>query len=99
VSAPPSELQLVDVTESRAGEILEVSGSVANNTQKAITRVRIKAVFMDAEGRTVSSSEQAIAGGAVLSAGEKASFKIKSPPSLDIVRYRLSVSGDQVVQD
>jgi hypothetical protein len=94
-SSPPSELQLVDVSGSRVGKAVHISGSVANNTKNAINRVRIKAVFLDAEGAEVASGEYPVAGAGRLGGGERAPFEITSPEDVEIVRWRLTVLGEQ----
>lgn len=95
VSAPLSELQLVDVAESRAGSAVHISGHIANNTNKGIINVRVRAEFLDANGGLISSREYSVGGGTRLDAGESASFEIASPPNPHIAKYRLTALGDQ----
>jgi uncharacterized protein YfaS (alpha-2-macroglobulin family) len=88
----------VDVTESRAGDMVHVSGRVANNTNKGIVNVRVRAVFLDANGQVIASSEYAVEGGARLDAGETGAFEMTSPSNARIARYRLTALADQAGQ-
>ena len=85
----------MDISESRAGSTVRVLGHIANNTNKGIINVRVRAEFLDADGGLISSREYSVGGGARLEAGEKESFEITSPSNPRISKYRLTALGDQ----
>lgn len=95
-SAPASELQMVDVTASHDGDSVRLVGRVVNNTDRPVLHVRIKAVFLDEDGRALYSGEYPVKTGGRLEAGQKSSFEITSPPNPAITRWRLTVLGEQV---
>jgi hypothetical protein len=85
----------VDISESRAGSSVHITGLVANNTNKGILNVRVRAEFLDPDGGLISSQEYSVAAGTRLEAGERASFEVTSPQNPRISRYRLTALADQ----
>ncbi len=99
LSSPAPDIQFVNVGEFREDGELRIAGHLINNTDRPIVRVRVKAVFLDLDGRVVETREGSVGGGARIGAGARGSFEVFAPRNPDIASYRLTATADQVIQD